>query len=299
MFPSSLIGLLLALAMTLGACRFKDVIKFIPGGMTFMEIISMEATAPSTTLTNTAMYTTDSNQVRNFDAKLNAAWGMFQTTIGFGQIVSPQMHEGVQGIKVPTVLGDQSLQTDWYFRQAFQRNDKIGIYTSGSATAGDFEILCLLMDYEDGGPPARFTDPQTVQQRGMHLTTAYATITAATTAIYGGGTLLSAFTHQLKNGRDYALLGMGCTVRQAALCIQGPATGNYRIGVPGESTRRQDNRSFFADMSIGVGKGRIPVINAGDATSTTITTVNDENAASPVVYLYLVQMPDGVVPANR
>lgn len=267
--------------------------------MAFMEIITMEATAPSTTMTQTAMFSTDSSQIRQFDGRLLALWGMFQTTLGFAQWVSPQMHENATAIKFPTVLADQTLLVGPEFTQPLKANDKIGMYASGSAVAGDFESVCGLIGYDQGTPNGRFTDWQTVRSRGMHLTSAYATLTAATTAIYGGGTLVSAFTHSLKNGVDYALLGMTTTVLQGALCIAGPCTGNYRIGLPGNLTRKDYfNRSGFVDLSIADGKKWIPVLNGGELTSTTVSTVNDENAASPIVTLYLVQLPNGAVPAN-
>ena len=263
----------------------------------FIKCLTGFGTAIGATPAAVTMATGDSKVLPFAPSVLLGVWPFTQVT-GYVQIYSPKMHEANRAIQFPHIGAAEAIpRLNGAFAQRFDPGDELTIMLAGSAVTGDIESVTMNLLFKTPGPGGgRFISVLDLKTQGIHETSVNATITAATTGIYGGSTALSSFTGTCKSNTDYAVVGAYPTVSQGAICIMGPDTGNYRIVVPGPVTNTLVNQEYFIDISVQQGEGLIPVINSANFSGTFVSTVNNENGASPIVYLVLVQMPDGFVP---
>ena len=115
-------------------------------------------------------------------------------------------------------------------------------------------------------------------------------ITLGSTAGYNGSRAINADTDLLKANQDYAVLGMTTDVECAAICLRGPDTGNLRCNVPGEPTLVHHANYWFKRLSQGYNLPVIPVINSANKGGTLIDCVNDENAGTANVTIWLAEL---------
>jgi len=134
------------------------------------------------------------------------------------------------------------------------------------------DSACMLVEYEElGGMQGSYIDNAELSRRQSGiLTTVEMELTGAAGATGGwsGAAALNSVTALLKAGREYAILGITSDIAVAALSIQGPCTGNYRNGVPGDIRQIEKQHQGFKVASALSGVPMIPVLNASDAPST-------------------------------
>lgn len=245
--------------------------------------------APGATLTALTMHGTDSRTIMENQGTpfIIDAWSLCQAA-GIFQINSPMMHDDQDCLKFRNIAAQCYSLLPQPVKVPLVPGDTLNLRGTGSAVALDRENFSVLIQYTD--PKAavgRYITYQELILNMVHPVTLEFAVTAGVAGGYAGSLALSgAVTDKLKGYRDYAVLGMTTSIIQGALTMYGPDLGNLRIGVPG-TTNREFNKDYFVSLSRNHAGPMIPVINASNKAATFIETVNDENAASPIVTLYL------------
>jgi hypothetical protein len=270
-----------------------------------LEFISGIVTAPGATIgvagSVLTMNSGDSKTIRNFPqgfakSRLMDAYSFSQASGRF-RIASPQMHDPINGIRMQHTSADPSpLIPQGQFRQTFEPQEILTMEASGSATGGDIEQHGALIYYDElPGINARLTDEMTIAMAIEELVGVEVALTAGTAGGYSGAAAINATVDNLKANRDYALLGGEVTVTQLAITMRGAETGNLRVAFPAHSGKKDVTRDYFVNLSRYSGVPCIPVFNASNKGGIFIETTNNENAASPVVTLFLALLKPGFV----
>lgn len=255
-----------------------------------IELLSAYATAPGTSGAAGAAVTGDSLTIKNGrgDIDILAVWTDFQNAAGgFVGIVRPSGHDTTRDIRFRTAQAVVEVRNPLGVSIAVAAQETLGITIADSVTAGDVATVCMLMRYADlPGISQRMITPAQLASRMDKLTTIEATITSSAGPGYSGAELITAESALLKANRDYAVLGMNTAAQVAAVTLQGPDTGNVKIGIPG-STDPKITAGWFPLLARAYGEALIPVINSGNAASTYLGVITDENAGSIPISLTL------------
>ncbi len=264
-----------------------------------LELVSGFVTAPSTTFTALTMAAGNSATVRNARAdsviQLLSAWADVQGAGEF-RIRSPKLHDGVQGIRLDTVISEvKPLLPDQFMQMLFSQ-DGLTLELTGSATAGDIESGCMLIHYDDlPGAEAQMIDAETLMARMMHIFTVENTLALGTAGGYSGEEALNVEFDQFKANTQYALLGYLVSAECAAVRWRGADSGNFGVGGPGDELGRDYTRSWFVDLSRKFGKKLIPVFNAANKDGILIDGAQDENGTDVTVTTILGELTPGSI----
>jgi len=259
------------------------------------ELIGLQATQPNTgaACAIAANSGTTTLQLRNSNKRPNIRqiWSKHQTA-GFFQPILNSQHDTTRNFRFNSPANSLAMHTPWDLDMLANSNETIVATISGSNVAGDVESACMLAEYDElGGMQGAYIDDKELNaQASGILTTVNLALTGA--AVAGGGwtgalAISAGAASLLKAGRNYALLGITTDINSVAIGIQGPCTGNYRYGLPGDSLQIEKQHQWFKLASALSGEAMIPVLNANDAGSTQISILSDENAISPNVTLHL------------
>jgi len=259
------------------------------------ELIGLQATQPNTgaACTIAANSGTTTLQLRNSNKRpnLRQIWSKHQVA-GFFQPILNSQHDTTRNFRFNSPINSLAMHTAWDLDMRANSNETIVATISGSNVAGDVETACILAEYDElgGMQGAYIDDKELLEMQSGILTTVNLALTGA--AVAGGGwtgalAVSAGAASLLKAGKDYALLGITTDINSAAISIQGPCTGNYRYGLPGDSLQIERQHQWFKVASTLSGQAMIPVLNANDAASTQIAILSDENAISPNVTLHL------------
>lgn len=260
-----------------------------------------------TTPTGLTMATGDSKTIRNFQTGVASARLLevisFTQGTGMIRIASPGMHDSVNGIRIQHTSANPTpqLPKGRYF-QTFEANEILTMEATGSATSGDIEQHSAIIYYDDlPGISARLIDENTLQMaldvdRGFFAVPV--SITAAQAGGYGGSAAINSTVDQFIANRDYALLGGICSVAQGVVRVTASEFGNLGVSFPGHNTKPDVTGQYFVELSRNSGLATIPVFNSSNKGGVFVSTTNNENAASPVVTLFLALLKPGFVPSN-
>jgi len=264
------------------------------------ELIGLQATQPNTgaAVAIAAGSGTTTLQLRNSSKRPNIRqiWAKHQVA-GFFQPILNSQHDTTRNFRFNSILASLAMHTPWDLDMFANSNETIVGTISGSNVAGDVETACMLVEYDElGGMAGAYIDQEELLKRQSGILT---TVSLALngSAVAGGGwtgalAISAGAASLLKAGRDYAILGITTDIACAAISIQGPCTGNYRYGLPGDPLQIEKQHQWFKMASMLSGKPMIPVLNANDAGSTQIAILADENAISPNVTLHLALLKD-------
>lgn len=265
--------------------------------MPALELISASVTAPDATpvAASSATYG-DSQQIRNFVSPARAfivgMWGKHQTA-GLIRVRSPKLHDNVNGITVFDVANNPAPLFPIGAPQPVDAQDTLVYELSGSATAGDIEIMSTLIWYENlGSITGRFIDKKALNLRTKNILTLRQSIVTGTAGGYSGAQALSAAVSGdlLKANVDYAVLGFTCSANVASIGIRGVDTASLRCGMPGNSIFTEYQSRWFVHLSEQFGAGMIPVINAANKGGTFVDVAKDENALTFTVITHLAEL---------
>jgi hypothetical protein len=253
------------------------------------ELLSYSATQPNTGAA-AAAFNGDSHTIKNDRSnkgpELLAIWA-FNQVEGFHQIAFPTGHDTTRGWRTVVEANDITDRLDLGLSMPITAQELMTITIAGSNVAGDVETGHVLVHYRDlPGIDQRNLKWDQVRSRREKLTTVQATITGSG-AGYSGSELITADSDLLLANRDYAILGIETITPVGAVWIQGPDTGNVKIGVPGNAIRPDLAGAYFAILSRAYDLPLIPVINSGNRQSTTIGVAMNENAGATIVSLNL------------
>lgn len=262
--------------------------------MGLIEIIGGSVTAPGSTETALTPFTGQTFQVRDFKgsekAKLLATWNFVQGA-GISKFKSARMHDNVQNFRIrttansvyPTFLGNDG--------QNLVPNDLLLPTLSGSSTAGDIEQAYYLIYYSNlEGVNSRFAHFNSISRRIKNHLTVEISLTAGTSGGFSGTKNIVSDFDLLKSGTDYAVLGYRSSVVQGAISIYGIDTGNLKTGGPAPLASSFDTSDWFKRLSTMFDIDCVPILNSNNKTSIYCETSNNENAASPIVTLFLAEL---------
>lgn len=262
--------------------------------MPAFEILSGIATAPDTTFTEVAANTGNSFTVRNagvdVDIRLIQAWAKHQTAGNF-RIRSPRMHDNVQGIRLYSVASQVRPLIPEGFMQRLYSQDDLTVELTGSATAGDIEIACMLLYYASlPGVEGRFASLDDIMQRIVNLVTVENTLALGTSGNYTGEEAINAEFDLLRANTDYALLGYLVSAECACIRWRGVDFGNLGVGGPGNETEKELTANWFVNLCRQTGLPCIPVFNSANKEGLLLDGVQDENGADTIVTSILAQL---------
>jgi len=262
-----------------------------------LELISATKTAPTQTEADFAAVSGDSLRVRNSKGAMLVGMWQHRQTAGLTRVKSPLMHDSTRGLFARGPAGTSWL---WEGRQMLESNDQLTVSGTGSATGGDVENSCLLINYADlPGTNGRFLSPIELAKRAKQYT-ASSTSTASTAGgAYSGQTTFSEQATNLKAGRDYAVLGVtvqGVSSGYAAIGLRAPDWGNLRIGIPcvavNELTGWQYT-NFFVRLSERLGMAMIPVFSADNVDQMFMDLLCDEDFGTLTYSVQLAELSGG------
>jgi hypothetical protein len=278
--------------------------------MAAIETISGFATAPGASPGATIGVTGSSGfsggttgTIRNFTTGRAFALDMNkngQAAAGSIQVLSPKMHDAVQGIRFQCNFGATRGVYPWGFPQQHYSQDTLTFKEIGSAVGGDIENFLYTIYYEN---------PQSSQaqlaglddiEAGLSVTGNLWAVTfalvGATSGQFGAQQALSAGTADLSHANtNYALLGLSGFTESAAnngcaVGVLGPGTGNYRVSMPLLQGQDYNASEYFLQLSRFYKAKLCPVINAADKGGTLFDVLNNENANTVTVSIVFAQL---------
>lgn len=252
-----------------------------------LEIIAGRVTAPGAALTALTMNAGNSATIRNTnnqgDIKLLTAWNKNQTS-GIMRIRSPRLHDNVQGIRMGALSGAQVPPLFSRWPQNLISQDNLTLELSGSATAGDIEMMALLVLYSDlPGIDGRFIGITDLMARAVNIVGVENTIATTATGDWGGEEAINAEYDLLKANTDYALLGYVVSASAGAVRWRGVDTGNLGVGGPCLEVNGSFTRDWFIRLSEAFQLPLIPVFNSANKAGILIDAMQDENGADITV----------------
>jgi len=251
-----------------------------------LRLLSYQATNPGAGGAAAAAFAGDSLVIENNQGEqrpvLISMWG-FNSTSGFHQLAFPSGHDTTRGFRA----GVQASETDpciplgTYIPVTAQETLSLTIAGSGAAVAQG----SLLVHYPNlPGVMGRFIDDVELMNRMEKMTTVNATITGVAASY--SSELINAESDLLLANRDYAVLGMRSNTNCLAITLQGPDTGNVRVGCPGGDGVTAFDTRWFKKLSAELKLPCIPVINSGNRNNTFIG-IAQKGATDVLVTLYL------------
>lgn len=274
-----------------------------PGFGRALEIVAGFATNPGATLTTLTPSTGTSFTVRGTDIS-KMTWLLsafaFNATAGELRIVSPRLHDQVQGIRNRVTAAFTAPLTNGHtnagYAQRLYAQDTLVPQISGGGA--ELDCAAMLIAYDDlGGIAGRYIDYPALKKNGINIVTAEVTVTAVATGNFGGAVAINSTFDNLIANTDYAILGGMTDTRGCAVGITGVDLGNLRVGFPCEPTLRDETMNWFLQMALAFNQAYIPVINSANKAATTIDVQTNGAGGTFIINLQLVQLAPGVVPA--
>jgi hypothetical protein len=243
---------------------------------------------------------TDSLVVAAFQqgrARLIDFWGICSDAKYEVQVRSSRMHDNSHGIRFAgtpvapgavTTNGANLLMPD-YLSQDLYSGDTLTVEVLG--TAADDAVFALNILYDQLQPSnVQFIDLPTLKSRMVNLVGIEVAPTASgTPGAYGTARAFNADDDRLKADVSYAILGLTTDVPFVAAQIQGYDFGNFRIGIPGVP-KPEVTGQWFIDLSVREGIPLIPVLNANNRGSTTVTVIDAEASTAPKIDFLLAEL---------
>jgi hypothetical protein len=237
---------------------------------------------------------TDTLTVRSLGDNQRAelvGFGRKGATAGSVRVRSPFLHDPTNGIRARVLAADPSNVFDYALTQPLKGQDPLTFESTGGAAA-EQESGWILNYYESlRGVNGRYITAAEADARVEEYVTNEVAVTGGAGATWGSA-LLSAGTGELKANQEYAVLGYVLDVACTAVGILGPDTAQFRTGGPG-LTDRLNTRSFFHRLGQLTGYASIPVINAQNASGTSIQVVDSAGATAVNVDLVLGRLRRG------
>ena len=257
-----------------------------------LRLVTGRVTNPGTAFTALTPNSGDRFAVDNFDvsrsAYLVALWAKAASP-GAVRVRSPRLHDNSQAIRLQNANATPFLLFKPPFGQRLYPSDQLTVEMTGGTAETD--SLGMLWTYEDlPGVDARFADWPSIAGRIRNLVTCEILAPRPTTAgDYGATRPITDQYDVLKANTDYALLGYVVSSDVTAVAIQGPDTGNLRIGGPGH-TQQLQTVDYFVNLSEQFGAPYIPIINANNRGATQVQIVDNATAGSVAVNLILAEL---------
>jgi hypothetical protein len=221
------------------------------------------------------------------NAYIEQLWSSGATT-DFVRVRSPRMHDANQGIRVRTGSIQNANLIPW--------GSEIQVYSSDvptveiDATGAGTGLVVVTYGYDDlstGAP--KLTDWPSIQSRIVDVMNAEVLVTSGAIGAYGVASAVNSVFDNFKADYTYALLGYTCSVACGCFALNGPDTGNFDIGMPGDTDARE-TRDYFIRLSQISGRASIPMIQANNRGGTVVKNVDTTAALASRISLTLARL---------
>lgn len=233
----------------------------------------------------------DSLQIRNANsARKIYLEGLIRQggTPGFISVVSPMMHDNVNGIRLTPNESPSIYSLPAEANQLLLPGDNLTVNLSGGAAETDIGILQVY--YEDLPSSSarlhRFSDISGIIKSMKPQRVA---VTSPATIGQWSDTAITATEDVLHPNTDYAVLGFVTNTNLGFIGIKGGETGNLRIGGPGTTTELVTS-NYFVNMDDKNGRPWIPVFNSAARGSTFVSVAASTASVAAVVTLILAEL---------
>jgi hypothetical protein len=228
-----------------------------------IEVIAGRATNPAA-LTALTVNTGDTFAVRAFGEGaapyLENVWTQ-QATAGIVRIRSPRLHDATQGIRLVANAALPQALLPLGSEQKLHQTDVLTFELQGGGAEVDAAAaLICYANVNTGG--ARYAMWEQIKPLIQDILTVQVDVAGpATSGDWSAGTAFTNFSDLLKADAWYAILGYTLDTASLAVAIQGPDTGNYRVGGPGV-LNSIETRDWFVRLSRAHGTPHIPIFNS-------------------------------------
>lgn len=203
---------------------------------------------------------------------------------GEAQITSPKIVPVSNGIDIKTPAGLADFLLPGPPLQALTPQDELTVQDLGGNE--DTDVVALQSYYDDlPGASPTLKMPGDVAGATKYVFGWPVDATASATAGDQASTAITETMDSSTANLWYALLGYVVDAEVAAVGLKGVDTSQLFVAGPGD-TEPWRTRSYFADLSLSLGKPCIPLFNAANKSNTNIVLV--DNAASTKVNVTMI-----------
>lgn len=221
------------------------------------------------------------------NAYIEQIWASGATT-DFVRVRSPRMHDANQGLRLRTGTIQNANLLPW--------GSEIQVYSSDvptveiDATGAGSGVVVVTYGYDDlstGAP--KLANWSEIQSRIIDVMDTEVSVTSGAIGAYGVAAAVNSSFDNFKADFTYAVLGYVCSAAVACVALNGPDTGNFDIGMPGDSDARE-TRDYFVRLARDSGRASIPMIQANNRGGTVLKSVDSAAATAVKVSLTLARL---------
>ncbi len=233
----------------------------------------------------------DPAQIRSFnDPAYSRMLSLFAQSSGAQQVrvTSPRMHDNVTGLTFQSAEIPAEFLLPPEVAEPMFSVDTLSV--SAAAAASSDTVVAPLIFYSDlAGIAANLQTWAQVKARFIRLKVMAVAVTSSATPGTWVDTVITTTENQLKADYEYALLGFQPSASLAMIGLKGPATGNLRVCIPG-NTETLDLTSYFIWMSDRHNLPLIPVFKANDRGATFVSCASNAASVAASVQAVLAQL---------
>ena len=221
---------------------------------------------------------------------LEAMWAKGGTA-GVFNIHSPRMHDNITGISFPYPINQPVDELAESPASPLFANDPLLAFITGGAAETDCGFATIRYPDLDGVSAVLATEAE-ILPRIRNVVTVRVTVSgAATLGDWSAGTAINTTDDKLHADEVYGVLGIVPTNTVGAVAIQGPDTGNLKIGMPGlNSLLPFDSRYYFLKQARLSGQSWVPVIKANNKAGTFIFQCDNLAGANNDCFVILAEL---------
>lgn len=210
-------------------------------------------------------------------------------TKGIVRVRSPYLSDNVQGIRYAAGAGVQDGLLSDSATQQLIAQDTLTVEVTGGGSEFDGALLSTYYDDLAGASPT-LKMPGDISGQASFVTTWEVNAAAPSTEGDWANTIITNLYDVSKANSFYAVLGYVVDTAVLGVAINGADTSNFNIGGPGV-LEPWFTRSYFADLSMKLGKPCIPVFNTANKGNTNIAVVDVAASTTVNVTLVVAIMP--------
>jgi len=245
------------------------------------------ASGTNTSVTNSG----DSFTVRTFQQGTQAFISMVSRThsaSGFARIVSPLMHDAVDGMTWYTSETPSIHFMPPMVGQPIQPGDTLTVSVSGNTTSS--AIVGYSNYYQNlSGASANLYQWGDISGNIKSIKPTTVAVTASGTVGTWKDTLITATENLLHASSFYAVLGFLSDTAIGLVGVKGSATANFRVCGPGNTATTLTDY-FFVDLANYHGVPYIPVFNGEDRTSVYVSVADAAASTAANITLVLAEL---------
>jgi hypothetical protein len=215
-------------------------------------------------------------------------------TKGIVRVRSPYLSDTVQGIRFAAAAGVQDGLLSDAATQQLIAQDSLTVEVTGGGSEFDGALLSTYYDNLAGAQPT-LKMPGDIMNTASFVTTWEVNAAAPATEGDWANTIITNLYDVSKANSFYAVLGYVVDTPVLGIALNGSDTSNFNIGGPGV-TEPWFTRSYFADLSLKLGKPCIPVFNTANKGNTNVAVVDVAASTTVNVTLVVAIMPPAWTP---